>query len=281
MSGKYPLWVGLGAAALFGWLLYDPTPAELSVDAGVVADAAPTDGRPAAPEPAPNTLVWQVEGRAVPDADELRRCLESLDYAANVTGIGDLSVTWKGVAQSVSPGVRLATPGDRCHDAAGLHIATAWCLRADAATLVDPLLGRRRDAAGWPRPRADGGLPIDALLAVSGDPPRTRGLSRFGLPELEASSSMVALYRAAGAFLVGCDATADRIPLVSGGSAALTHRPGRTTLAAITLPPRPKPVPQPQAKPTSGRTPRARPASPAIPRPRPRPKPNSAFKYRD
>jgi len=275
LSRLYPLWIGLLASALFGLLLYEPGGRD-AVDAGSADAASPDVAAPVRRPDAPASLVWRVEDRAAPEADALRQCLGELDYAAAVTGLGDLSVTWKGVVTSVTPegtGVRLATPAaGHCHDAAGLHIAAAFCLRADGATLVDPLLKRRRERDEWVRPRADGGLPMDALLKIVDR--RTQGLARFGLPELEApSASTSALYRAAGAFLVGCDPEVGALTLVGGGRGALTHRSGASSLVEIEDA-RPKPV-----TPTRATRRRRRPKAPALPRPA-KPKPVFQPDYR-
>ena len=278
-GGYYPLWIGLAATGLFGWLLWDTKgPAADPADAEP-GDAARPDAAPDQPVPE-DTLAWSVVGRPFPSAAELRACLEGQDYVASVTGIGDLTVAWKGVVAgltSAGDAVRLVTPAaGRCHDAAGLHLATAWCLRAPGATVRDALLGTERRADRWPRPRSDGGLPLDVLVTVTGDPPRTLGLARFGLPEMTATGAGPAtLYRAAGAFLVGCDPTASEIPLVGGGRATLAHSPGAPTIARIEAPRRPEPRP-----PTSSLD--APPRRPALPRPRrpSRPKPSFQPDYR-
>ncbi len=279
----YPLWIGIVATAFFGLLLWDtgaPDAPTTDADAAAAPDAAPPDAAPAAAPVPKDAVVWTVAGRPFPSPGALRSCLEKQDYTSGVTGVGDLTITWKSVVQSVTPdgdALRLATSvGGRCWDAAALHIATAFCLRAPGATLRDPLLGMTRQADRWPRPRDDGGLPLDMLVVIDGDPPRTRGLRRFGLPELTAPGvGPTTLYRAVGAFLVGCKPSATEIPLISGGRATLVHTPGGPSVATIRAPRRPKP-----RAPTS--TADHPPRAPAIPRPRrpKRPKPSFQPDYR-
>ncbi len=200
-GGSYPLWVGLGACALFTALLW-PSEGQRSPEAPLAADAGAADA--AAPPPAASGLVWNVEGRPVPGARVLAACLAEL----GVTGLDELTITWRQVLQSLVPRdgwLALSTRVDgHCHLAAALHVATASCLAVEGAALVDPLLGRRYGAGDWPRPGPGGGLDLPALVDVGGAPARSRGLTRFGLRELEGDDPR-AVQEAAARSIVACE----------------------------------------------------------------------------
>jgi hypothetical protein len=161
---------------------------------------------------------WRVEGRpALPEPAALQDCLRGF-------GQEGAAVAREGAALRVhvaGASLRVARPGDMVEVATpraadrrallGLHLATAGCLRADGATLVDPDLDRRFAGADWPAPSPRGGIPVDAVVALEAVEGGhvSRGLARLDLPEV--------------ALIAGPDAAADRRFLQRAVSALVVH----------------------------------------------------------
>ncbi len=272
----YPLWGGVAVFVALA-VLWPRAPApEAPADASVPADAVVAPKR----APAGRRLQWRISGRAMPPPAELQACLGSLGYGrALVSGLAaDYGIQWPTppLLQTLrleEGALRLSTPTEgSCHLAAGLHVATAACLKAPGASLRDPATDRSWTPKQWPAPSAGGGLPVEALVKVVDG--QTRGLASFGLPELAGAETKL-LLAAAGAGIVACKAEAAARSLEEARSRP-PARP-KVSLPKPARPVRPKSRPKPATP-----LPRPKPATP-LPRPKPATKPKPSFmpEYRE